>query len=72
VTGRPDNVTPLEPWLSKKQLAAHLGCGVRWLEYQCAAGLPHTIIAGRVKFKASIVEPWLEARGLLQHRGEAA
>lgn len=69
MTGRPDNVAHLEPWMDKKHLAAHLGCGVRWLEYRLADGLPHTVIAGRVKFKASVVEPWLEQRGYLERRG---
>jgi hypothetical protein len=72
VTGRPDNVTPLEPWMDKRQLATYLGCGIRWIEYRLEAGMPNTIIAGRVKFKASRVEPWLEARGLIQERGDAA
>jgi hypothetical protein len=37
-----------------------------------AEGLPHTLIAGRCKFRASKVEPWLERHGYLQDRGEAA
>lgn len=72
MTGRPDNVTQLEPWMDKKHLAAHLGCGVRWIEYRIDEGMPHTLIAGRCKFRASEVEPWLEAHGYLQRRGEAA
>jgi hypothetical protein len=59
------NVTQLEPWLTKAALASHLGCGVRFLEYRMAEGLPFALIAGRVKFKVSEVEPWLEQRGHL-------
>jgi hypothetical protein len=34
-------------------------------------GLPHTHIAGRAKFHVSEVEPWLEAHGHIERRGEA-
>jgi hypothetical protein len=66
----PESVAYLEPWLSKRDLAQHLGCSVSWVEKKAAAGLPHTVIAGRVKFRVSAVEPWLEARGFLEHRGD--
>jgi hypothetical protein len=65
-------VVHLEPWLDKKALASHLGCGVRWIEYRMEEGMPHSIIAGRCKFRPSEVEPWLEERGYLERRGEAA
>ena len=64
------SVHELEPWLDKRGLAAHLGCSVSWVEKKAAAGMPHTVIAGRVKFRVSAVEPWLEARGLMVHRGD--
>jgi hypothetical protein len=60
------DVGHLEPWLDKRGLAAHLGCSVSWVEKRAASGMPHTVIAGRVKFKVSAVEPWLEARGHLE------
>lgn len=66
------SVAHLEPWLDKKALAEHLGCKVRWIEYRMHEGMPHTILAGRCKFRASEVEPWLEQHGYLQRRGEAA
>jgi hypothetical protein len=66
------DVAHLEPWLDKRGLAAHLGCSISWIEKRCASGMPHSLIAGRVKFRASTVEPWLEARGLLSHRGDRA
>lgn len=56
------SVTALEPWLDKRGLAAHLGCGVRWIEARTAEGMPSAMIAGRRKFKASEVEPWLQPR----------
>lgn len=62
----------LEPWMDKRAMAAHLGCSVSWVEKRMAEGLPHTLIAGRCKFRASKVEPWLERHGYLQDRGEAA
>jgi hypothetical protein len=62
----------LEPWLDKRTLAAHLGCKVRWLEYRMAEGMPHAFIAGRIKFRASAVEPWLKEHGYIEERGEAA
>lgn len=65
-------VADLEPWLDKRSLAAHLGCGIRWIEYRLEDGMPHTLLAGRVKFRASEVEPWLEAHGHLERRGEVA
>lgn len=67
-----ENVTHLEPWLDKRALAAHLGCGIRWIEQRVQDGMPHTVIAGRNKFRASQVEPWLEGHGHLEHRGKQA
>jgi hypothetical protein len=40
-------LTHLEPWLDKKGLAAHLGCGERWIEYRMQEGMPAWKIAGR-------------------------
>jgi hypothetical protein len=65
-------VVHLEPWLDREELAAHLGCSVRWIRYRQAEGMPHALIAGRCKFRASEVEPWLQARGHLERKGEAA
>jgi len=55
----------LEPWLDKRGLAQHLACSVRSIQTALAEGMPHAIIFGRVKFRVSEVEPWLEARGHL-------
>lgn len=60
------SVTALEPWLDKRGLADHLGCGIRWVEMRVAEGMPCTMIAGRRKFKVSEVEPWLERAGHIE------
>lgn len=66
-----NEIAYLEPYLDKKHLALHLGCSVRWIEHRMEEGLPHALIAGRAKFKASEAEPWLEERGHIERRGEA-
>ena len=55
-----------ERWLDKRQLAEHLACSVRSIQTALAEGCPHALIFGRVKFRVSEVEPWLEANGHLQ------
>lgn len=62
----------LEPWLDKRHLAEHLDCSIRWIEGRMDQGMPHAVIAGRVKFRPSEVEPWLEAHGHLERRGGEA
>ncbi|HET7052788.1 MAG TPA: hypothetical protein VFI09_02585 [Solirubrobacterales bacterium] len=66
------DVIPLEPWLDKRGIATFFDCSVRWIELRMEEGLPHAHIAGRAKFHASEVEPWLEAHGYIDRRGEAA
>lgn len=58
-------VSVIEPWLTKADLAEHLGCSVRWIESRIADGLPCATIAGRRKFKASEAEEWLEREGYI-------
>jgi len=65
-------VAELERWLDKRGLAEHLSCSVRWIEQRMTEGMPHAIIAGRVKFRASEVEAWLVAKGYVQRVGERA
>jgi excisionase family DNA binding protein len=50
----------VEPWLSKRQLAQHLGFSGRWVELRVKAGMPHKRFGGRLRFRASEVEAWLE------------
>jgi excisionase family DNA binding protein len=60
-----DGAIYLEPWLTREALAEYLGCSVRWIDYRIAehAGFPAHEIAGRLKFRASDVETWLEQHG---------
>lgn len=66
------DIVHLEPWVDKREMAHLLDCSVSWLEKRMAEGMPHAIIAGRVKFKLSQVEPWLARQGLWEQRGEVA
>jgi hypothetical protein len=65
-------ITTLPGYLDKKGIAGHFQCSIRWIERRMEEGMPHTHIAGRAKFRVSEVEPWLEAHGHIEHRGEAA
>jgi excisionase family DNA binding protein len=51
-----------EPWITKQQLARHLGFSVRWVEYRVAEGLPHSRMGGRLRFQRTAVERWLSDR----------
>jgi predicted DNA-binding transcriptional regulator AlpA len=50
----------VEPWLSKQQLAAHLGFSVRWVELRVREGMPCERWGNRLRFRASEVEAWLK------------
>lgn len=52
----------LEPWMTKPQLADHLGFSTRWVELRVKDGMPHERMGGRLRFRASVVERWLAAR----------
>jgi hypothetical protein len=60
------DVVHLEPWLTKAQLREYLACSERWIEVRMAEGMPYAKIAGRIKFKASKVEAWLEENGHME------
>ncbi|HTB49579.1 MAG TPA: hypothetical protein VK701_01245 [Solirubrobacteraceae bacterium] len=60
-----------EPWLDKRGLARHLSCSVKSIERAQVAGMPHAIIFGRIKFRASEAEAWLEEHGYLERPGAA-
>jgi hypothetical protein len=51
-----------EPWMSKRELAEHLGFSVRWVEYRIAEGLPHRVFGGRIRVQPSAAMAWLETR----------
>lgn len=47
-----------EPWLTKRQLASHLGFSRRWIDYRVLEGMPSKKIGGKRMFKMSDVELW--------------
>jgi excisionase family DNA binding protein len=54
--------THYEPWLTKRQVAAHFGFSTRWVELRIRDGLPSQMMGGRRRFRLSEVEGWLEKR----------
>jgi len=53
----------MEPWLSKREIAAHFGRSTRWVELRMREGLPSKMIGGRRGFHLSDVEAWIDGRG---------
>lgn len=51
-----------EPWLSKPQLAAHYAFSTRWVELRVREGMPARRIGGRLRFRVSDTDAWLEGR----------
>jgi hypothetical protein len=41
----------------------------RWLRQRRAEGMPYSRIAGKPRYKLSLVEPWLEVHGYIEPRG---
>lgn len=58
----------LEPWLDKRGLQEYLSCSERWIENRLKEDMPHAMIAGRIKFRVSEVEPWLIEHGHMERR----
>ncbi|MGH2911369.1 MAG: helix-turn-helix domain-containing protein [Solirubrobacteraceae bacterium] len=48
-----------EPWVTKRELAAHLHVALRWIEAQHHHGLPHARRGGVLRYRISEVEAWL-------------
>ena len=59
-------------YLDKEGIAAEFECSIRWIERRMEEGMPHRHIAGRAKFRVWEVEPWLDAHGFIERKGEAA
>lgn len=56
----------VEPWLTKRQAATHLGRSTRWVELQAAeAGLPYAAVGGRNLYRASQLDAWVRERDRL-------
>ena len=51
-----------EPWLSKRQVAAHYGYSTRWVELRVRDGMPSHQRGGQRRFLLSEVEAWFEGR----------
>jgi hypothetical protein len=51
-----------DPWLSKRQLAAHYGRSTRWVELRVNEGLPSRMIGGHRGFQLSVADRWLTER----------
>lgn len=69
IAGQAD-IAQLEPWLSKRHLAAQLAVSPRWLDARTSEGMPSRMIAGALKFRLSEVELWLRRHGYLEETGE--
>ncbi len=59
-----------ERWVTKQQLAAHLGVTPRWIEYQQRLGLPYLRMGGMNRYRVSEVEAWLRDRHAAADRGD--
>lgn len=56
------SVVAPERFVTKRELAEHLGMSTRWVELQVKAGLPHARFGAAVRFKISEAEDWLLRR----------
>jgi len=59
-----------DPWLDKRGIAEHFACCVRSIETAMAEGMPHAVIFGRPKFRATECEAWLAAAEGLELKGD--
>lgn len=51
-----------EPWMSKRQVAAHYGYSTRWVELRVREGMPSHSRGGQRRFLLSEIEDWFEGR----------
>jgi predicted DNA-binding transcriptional regulator AlpA len=51
-----------ERWLTKKEIAVHVGYSVRWVEYRVLEGMPCRRFGNQLRFRVSEVEAWLLKR----------
>lgn len=51
-----------EPWVTRAQLAQHLGMSERWISLQVAAGMPSRQFGRARRFRVSECERWLGDR----------
>lgn len=49
-----------EPWLTKQEIARHVGFSARWVELRVKHdGMPHLRIGGRLRFQKGPVDAWM-------------
>jgi excisionase family DNA binding protein len=48
-----------EPFITKSELARHMGFSVRWVERRVRDGMPHYRVGGRLRFQKSKAIAWL-------------
>lgn len=48
-----------EPFVTKSELALHMGFSVRWVERRVREGMPHHRVGGRLRFQKSTAIAWL-------------
>lgn len=60
---KPAKIDWSEPFVTKSQLAAHLGFSTRWVELRVKDGMPHYRVGGRLRFQRSQAMAWLLERG---------
>ena len=61
-TDMPTLVAAPEPWVTKQQLADHLGVTRRWVESQQQLGLPYLRLGSINRYSITEVEEWLRER----------
>jgi len=52
-----------EPFITKQQLANHLGFSVSWVERRVKEGMPSHKVGSRLRFQRSQAIAWLIAQG---------
>lgn len=56
---KPDTIDWTEPFITKAELANHMGFSVRWVERRVREGMPHHRVGGRLRFQRSQAVAWL-------------
>jgi predicted DNA-binding transcriptional regulator AlpA len=59
MSGGSDKYRLPERWITKQELAEHLGVSRRWIELQQPLGLPHIRTTGMTRYRVSEVDAWL-------------
>ena len=60
---KPAGIDWSEPFVTKQQLANHLGFSTAWLDRQVKEGLPAYRVGSRLRFQRSTAVRWLLEQG---------